>query len=143
MVEFRSEVDVVPSQERLPDPGGEFCGASQPPMLDQPYLAACLREGLTAPKLLQMADLFELRMEEDHLAMLAALEAGNLDGVGAGAHRLKGSAGSLGLQGIRACAAGIEEAAKAGRQAACRSALAALPAVCADVLRAFRDHLGS
>lgn len=132
----------MPSQERLPDPGGEPRGASQPPVLDQVYLAACLRGGLTAPKLLQMADLFELRMEEDRLAMREALEAGNLDGVGAAAHRLKGSAGSLGLQGIRACAAGIEEAAKTGRQAACRSALAALPAVCADVLRTFRAHLG-
>jgi HPt (histidine-containing phosphotransfer) domain-containing protein len=89
-----------------------------------------------------MADLFELRMEEDRLAMLGAMEDGDLGGVGACAHRLKGSSGSLGLLGIRACAVGIEEAAKAGRQAACRSALEGLPAVGEATLRAFRGHLG-
>lgn len=136
----------MPSPERLPDArpdsGGDPRGAQQPQVLDQAYLAACLAGGLTAGKLLQMAELFELRMEEDRLAMLGALEAGDLGGVGAGAHRLKGSASSLGLLGIRAHAVGIEEAAKAGRQAACRSALAGLPGVGAATLRAFRGHLG-
>jgi len=133
----------MPSHERLPDPGGEPREASQPAVLDQAYLSACLQGGLTPQKLLRMADLFEARMEEDRLAMLGAMADEDLGGVGAGAHRLKGSSGSLGLLGIRACAAGIEEAAKAGHQAACRSALEGLPAVCDAALRAFRGHLSS
>lgn len=138
----------MPSHEGPPDPqlgprvdhGGAPHGAPQ--VLDQAYLAACLAGGLTEAKLLKMAGVFELRLEEERLAMREALEAGDLGGLGAGAHRLKGSAGSLGFLGIRSCAAALEEAAKAGQQSACRSLLASLPAVSAATLRAFRAHLG-
>lgn len=115
---------------------------SQPALLDQTYLDTCLQGGVSPGKLAQMADLFETRLKEDRLAMLEALAAGDLDRVGACAHRLKGSSGSLGLLGVRAHAAGIEEAVKARQMAICRSALDALPEVGAASLRAFRQHLG-
>jgi len=129
-------------RQSLSDQEREPGARSQPPLLDRTYLDACLQGGVSPKKLSQMADLFEARLKEDWLAMLEALAAGDLDRVGACAHRLKGSSGSLGLVGVRSHAAGIEEAVKTRQTTTCRSALDALPEVSAASLRAFRDHLG-
>lgn len=123
------------------DPGGGS-GVWSSPLLDGPYLDACLQNGVSAGRLLQLAGLFERRFAEDQLGLREALDAGDLARARAAAHRLKGSAGSLGLVKLRSCAADLEAAAKGGDRPACRSALDRLPELGAASLQAFRNHLG-
>ena len=121
--------------------GGETGLWPRSALIDQPYLDVCRQSGVTPQRLLQMADVFEAQLAEDRLAMLEAVEAGDLARVQACAHRLKGSSGSLGLPVLRSHAARLEEAAKTGRTATCRTALGQLKEMGRITLQAFREAL--
>lgn len=66
-----------------------------------------------------LPEYIRIRLRE-HQAMLAALEAGDLDAVARAGHRIKGTGTAYGLPELTGLGAALNEAARAGDDPACR-----------------------
>ncbi len=109
------------------------CGAERPKMMDanQPIPSTLAMED---PSCAHIVGEFLASLDERLHELEASLQEGNLDGLRAKAHQLKGAGGSYGYPALTERAAELEAQAKAGNLERCRGSFASLKTLCGQLV---------